>query len=42
MVNFYYNQHFLAISKKGLKDDFNSLHEPQDFTDFSHKQRNLQ
>ncbi|XP_060849532.1 uncharacterized protein LOC132928701 [Rhopalosiphum padi] len=32
----------IAISKKGLKDDFNSLHESQGFTDFSHKQRNLQ
>ena len=33
---------FLANSKKGLKDDFNSLHESQGFTDLSHKQRNLQ
>ncbi|XP_016665107.2 uncharacterized protein LOC103311835 [Acyrthosiphon pisum] len=32
----------IAISKKGLKDDLNSLHESQDFTDFSHKQRILQ
>lgn len=33
---------FLLVSKKGLKDDYNSLLESQGFSDVSHKQRNLQ
>lgn len=33
---------FLPVSKKGIKDDYNSLLESQGYTDISHKQRNLQ
>jgi len=32
----------LEISKKELKDDFNSLYEAEDFAKFNLKQRNLQ
>lgn len=41
-VDFISIKNILAISKKGLKNNYNSLHEADDLTNYNHKQRILQ